>query len=266
MITFFRNDARHFQLVFLSLFLIYGTIFLQWHIETAKFLSIGVGAIAIHALLVFLNKAKWIDLKSTMITALGLCLLLKTSSVTPGIVAISAAILSKTVLRYKGSHHFNPANFGLLIAVIFCQDAWISPGQWGSTWVLVCFLTVCALMVLIKVGRMDTSLTFILTLFGLEFIRQVIFLNWSMDVLVHQFTNGSLLLFTFFMITDPKTTPKHTTARILWALILGVISFAIMELMYLPSAPLWVLLFSPPLTIFLNHIFPARPFQWATNS
>lgn len=266
MITFFRKDARHFQLVFLSLFLIYGTLFLAWHLQITKFLTIGIGAVVIHTALVAIKKANWSGLKSTMITALGLCLLLKTSSIAPGLIAISAAILSKIILRYKGSHHFNPANFGLLVAVIFCQDAWISPGQWGSTWVLVSFFTVCALMVLMRVGRIDTSLTFILTLFGLEFIRQIVFLNWGMDVLIHQFTNGSLLLFTFFMITDPKTTPKHPTARVFWAFIIGVVSFVIMELFYLPSAPLWVLLFSPPLTIFLNQFYPAKSFQWATKS
>ncbi|MFK7968736.1 MAG: RnfABCDGE type electron transport complex subunit D [Bacteroidia bacterium] len=38
-------------------------------------------------------------------------------------------------------------------------------------------------------------------------------------------TNGSLLLFTFFMITDPMTTPNARKPRIVWAILIGIVSF-----------------------------------------
>ena len=38
-----------------------------------------------------------------------------------------------TYLKIKNKHLFNPANFGIIFSVFILGDAWISPGQWGSS-------------------------------------------------------------------------------------------------------------------------------------
>tara|TARA_B100000497_G_C7306582_1_gene207138 strand:- start:284 stop:496 length:213 start_codon:yes stop_codon:yes gene_type:complete len=64
------------------------------------------------------------------------------------------------------------------------------------------------------------------------------------------------------MITDPRTTPKHITTRAIWASIVAVISFYLMEFHYLSSAPFWVLFFISPLTPFLDSIHKSKNFNW----
>ena len=46
--------------------------------------------------------------------------------------AAALAIGSKFILRVRGKHLFNPANFGVGAALLVLPGTWISPGQWGS--------------------------------------------------------------------------------------------------------------------------------------
>ena len=73
--------------------------------------------------------------------------------------------------------------------------------------------------VLFRVGRLDTGLTFLATFAGLMFIRSYVYLGWPIDHFWHTLSSGTLLLFAFFMITDPVTTPNHPKARILWSIL-----------------------------------------------
>ncbi len=83
-----------------------------------------------------------------------------------------------------------------------------------------------------------------------------------MDFVTHKFTSGSLLLFSFFMITDPRTTPNHFLTRGIWAAIVAVISFYLMEFQYLSAAPFWVLFFISPLTPFIDSLSKTKSFKW----
>ena len=74
------------------------------------------------------------SLRSAAITALGLSLLLRGNSYQTMILAGSLAIASKFLFRWRGKHCFNPANFGIIAALILTNDAWVSPGQWGTDW------------------------------------------------------------------------------------------------------------------------------------
>ena len=50
-------------------------------------------------------------------------------------------------------------------------------------------------------------------------------LQWPLDYFIHSVSTGSLLLFTFFMISDPKTSPNHPVARIIWAVLIALSHF-----------------------------------------
>jgi Na+-transporting NADH:ubiquinone oxidoreductase subunit NqrB len=259
----FLKDARHFQIGYLSLFLVYGIFYLGWD---AGLLSMGVvfaTCLGVQYGFVRMKKARMHSLKSAMISALGLCLLLKAG--TPATMALAAGltIASKFVIKVDGKHIFNPTNFGIMVAIIVTGDAWVSPGQWGSSAVALYFMGAAALLVLLKVGRIDTSLAFIGSFFGLEFIRTVLYLGWPVDHFFHMATNGTILLFTFFMITDPMTTPNSPRARKIWAVLLGVLTFVIAHLFVVQSAaPLWALFIISPLTIAFDKVFVHRKFQW----
>lgn len=261
-LSYFQKDARNFQLIFLSAFLVFGLVQLEWESDALRVAVIFTTTLVSQVLIILWKKIPWNSLKSAGITALGLSLLLHTDS--PWVAALGAAlaIFSKVFLRFKGRHYFNPANFGLMVVILITSQAWVSPGQWGNETIMVFFFSAAALMVLMKVGRLDTSITFLGVLFFLEYTRTVTYLGWEPDVLLHQFSNGSLLLFTFFMITDPKTTPRSPQARIIWAVVLAVLSFFANHWLYLSAAPLWILLFYAPITVMLNQLMPGEEFSW----
>ena len=124
-------------------------------------------------------------------------------------------------------------------------------------------MTAAALLVLLKVGRIDTSLAFIVSNLGLEFVRSVLWLGWPVDHFVHLMTNGTVLLFTFFMITDPMTTPNAKKARIIWAVLVGVLTFVLTHVFYLQSAaPILALFMISPLTIAFDKIFVHKKYSW----
>jgi len=117
-----------------------------------------------------------------------------------------------------------------------------------------------------RVQKLDVSLAFLLTFGALLYYRQVIYLGWPHDFFVQSITTGSLLLFTFFMITDPRTTPDHSIARIVWAMLVAAVAFYLATFKFINGAPIWVLVFAQPLVPLLDWLFPARKFNWAASN
>ncbi|MEM7037381.1 MAG: RnfABCDGE type electron transport complex subunit D [Bacteroidota bacterium] len=261
---FFQKDARHFQIAYLSLFLVYGVFALGWDTEIPKLaLNFGVCLLTQAVCIRLTGKKGWHSLKSALISSLGLCLLLKTNAVATCALAAVLTISSKFLIRIDKKHIFNPVNFGIIMTVLLTGDAWVSPGQWGSSVVALYFMGAAALLVLLKVGRIDTSLAFMASYLGLEFFRSVVYLGWPVDHFFHLVTNGTVLLFTFFMITDPMTTPNHPRARVIWAVLLGLLTFLFTHVFFVQSAaPLWALFVISPLTIAFDKIFIHKKYSW----
>lgn len=272
------QDARDYQILFLSLFLFLGIGTRDWTLRPDLMLVVTVSCLVTQWLFVnfipycqqvwkqkeFTNLKFLIPngkLRSAVITALGLCLLLRANDYQTMILAGCLAIASKFLLRYQGKHFFNPANFGIIIALIFTSDAWVSPGQWGTDWWYLILFAGCGGMVLKKVGRWETSATFLITYASLEAIRNF-WLGWSWDVLHHQLMSGSLLLFALFMLTDPRSIPNAFISRIIWAVSIAWVTFILQHQFYLTTAIFWALFALAPLTLLLDSKWNAPRFNW----
>lgn len=262
LLNYFQRDARHFQIILQFGFLIYGVLFLNWIESIDKFIFTMAVCLVVQAIAIHFTTKDYSGLKSAFISSLSLCLMLKANAYETLALAAVLSIGSKYIIRWKGKHIFNPTNFGILMTILISGDAWLSPGQWGNDLVLVALLFVGGLSVLLKVGRLDSSMSFLLVFAGLNFIRQVLYLGWEFDVFIHHMSSGTLLLFTFFMITDPKSTPNSSQARIIWASIIAIISFCMTSWFYVYSAPLWALLVLSPFTIIFDKWFKAKKFNW----
>lgn len=260
--SFFQKDARYFQIGALSFFLLYGLFFLDWEAELFRYGIIITTCLITQIVCVFFTTKNYQSWKSALISALGLCLLLKVNLFETAAIAAILTISSKFLIRKGNKHIFNPANFGIIVTILLTGDAWVSPGQWGSSFLLVLFIGVAGLMVLWKVGRIDTGLSFFATFFCLQFFQNVIYKGWPMDYLVHEFSNGTILLFTFFMITDPMTTPNAPKARYLWASLAAVLAFVLTNWLYVYAAPIWALLLLAPFTSIFDSLFIHKKFSW----
>lgn len=260
--TWFRSDGRHFQIAFLSGFLCYGILHLQWDAEIDRYLTIAVTCLGTQAFFIHRHGLEWRTLKSAGITTLGMCLLFKSGSIATLVLGAFIAIASKFFLRSNGKHVFNPANVGIALAILLTGDAWVSPGQWGSGAALVFLVGAAGMTVVLRVGRIDTSAAFLLTFAGLDFCRTVLYLGWEPEVWLHKLTSGSLLLFTFFMITDPVTTPSAPRARIGWSMLVGALAFWLAWKHFVVAAPVWALFFLSPLTPLIDRLWKGERFKW----
>ncbi|MEL6674859.1 MAG: RnfABCDGE type electron transport complex subunit D [Bacteroidota bacterium] len=262
----FFKDARHFQIFYLGGFLIFGLLALDWQVNLAGYLVLLGTGLGVQAIGIKLTGKSWNSLKSALITCLGLCLLLKANSLWTLSFTAAVAIGSKFLIRSKGKHIFNPANFGIILAILLTGDAWVSPGQWGNHIILLFMMGAAGLIVLLKVGRLDTSLSFLLSFGALLFCEQILYKGWPLDHFFHTLTSGTLLLFTFFMITDPVTTPNAPKARIIWGIAVGTLTYILTLWFYVFDAPIWALIIISPLTVWLDRHFPYQRFQWLTSS
>ena len=258
----FTSDPRHYQITFLLIFLLFGITNLGWEVEKFKFIVTFITCLSTQAVFTLFTNKDFNSLKSALISSLSLCLMFKTNEMGTIFLAGFLSVASKFMFRFNGKHIFNPTNFGIIITILLSGKAWISPGQWGSNGLLLLFIGLLGLTVLLRVKRLDTAFAFFITFVVLSFMRNVLYQGWPIDFFFHQFTSGTLLLFTFFMITDPVSTPSHKIARIMWSVLIGVLAFYMQHILFVNGAPIWALFMLSPLTILLDKLFSANQFKW----
>jgi Na+-transporting NADH:ubiquinone oxidoreductase subunit NqrB len=275
------KDARDYQILFLALFLSLGIMTRDWAMRVDCTIVAFLSCLMTQIVLFYgsLDKQKKAEndlsfpsqqifppfplasLKSAVITALGLSLLLRVNDLSTMAIAGCLAIASKFLLQYQGKHFFNPSNFGIIAVLFLTEDAWVSPGQWGTDWLYLLLFLGLGGIVLKKVGRWDTSVIFLLTYASLELIRNY-WLGWSVDVLQHHLMNGSLLIFALFMITDPRSIPNAQTSRIVWSICLAILAFLLEHKLYLKTSFFWSLFLLSPLTPILDSVWKEVQFTW----
>jgi hypothetical protein len=169
-------------------------------------------------------------LLSAHITGLA-CAMLLYSNERLGPVAFAAvvAICSKCVLRApvgKGTRHFlNPSNFGITVTLLVF--AWVSvappyqftenmtgAGDWILPAVIVCSGTFLN-------ARFTRRLPLIAAWLGGFFAQAVLrnlFLDAPLEASLVPMTGVAFILYTFYMVTDPATTPEGRRDQIVFGL------------------------------------------------
>jgi Na+-transporting NADH:ubiquinone oxidoreductase subunit NqrB len=257
-------DPRDYQIVFLATFLGLGIMTRDWSIRPELILALILSCCLTQLVAICLLKPTenpLTSLKSALITSLGLSLLLRADRVSTMILAGCLAIASKFILTSDLKHWFNPANFGIIIALILTPDAWVSPGQWGDDWWYLLLFIGTGGIVLNRVGRWDTSAAFLVAYALFEAVRNL-WLGYPWDVYLHKLSSGSLLLFALFMITDPRSIPNARSARIFWATSIAGLAFILRNYFYINEGIFIALFTLSPLTILLDRLWIAPQFTW----
>ena len=127
-----------------------------------------------------------------------------------------------------GKHLFNPTN-GAIVALLALSAACARarsvhlglPGQWGNTTFFLLLMGCLGTVVVTRAARADVTFAFLAAWAGLLFYR-----SWTLGdpiaIPLHRLQNGALLLFAFFMISDPKTTPDSRAGRVLFGALVAV--------------------------------------------
>lgn len=259
-------DPRLYQILVLASLLVYGVVRLDLEVRAPLAAAMLATALLTQYACTRIWRLPAFDPKSALISGLSLCLLLRTDAfalgVALGIVAALAAIAGKFVIRWRGKHLFNPTNFGI-VALMLATDGkvWVSPGQWGSA-ALFGFLVAClGGLVVNRATRSDVTYAFLAFYLGIVFGR-ALWLGQPLTIPFHQLASGAFLIFTFFMISDPKTTPDSRAGRILFALLVALGAGYVHFVLYRPNGLILSLFFLSPAVPLIDRLLPGRRYAW----
>jgi len=254
------QDPRHLQIVTLAGMLAYGLGWLDFPGPSWLLLIYPLSALLFQWLLGCLAGLPF-DPRSALISSFSLCLLLHTDTWRWAVFAAAVTIGSKFVLRVAGRHVFNPSCLAIVVTLLATDRVWVSPGQWGLG-VFLAFAAVCMrLWVLHHTRRSDVTLAFLAAWSTLLFGRALWLGDpWSIPLL--QLQNVSLLIFAFFMISDPKTLPDRCLARIGFVLVVAVTAYVLQYHCYVNERLFFALALCAPLVPLLNRWLPGKRFDW----
>lgn len=258
------KDARIYQILFLALLLGLGVFFRDFSLLPLQMLLTFAAGLATQAIFIHLLKIKKTGFLSAFITCFGLALLLRSDNYFVHPLCAVAAIASKFTLRFHEKHIFNPANFGVVFGITWLPGAWVSAGQWGNDLALATWILMLGFAVARRAARLDLSWVFLLSFLGLCGLRMLV-LGQSCHVWIHQAQSGALLLFSFFMISDPMTTPNHPFMRLAYAFGVAFFSFLWQFLFFKLNGMIWALFFLSPLVPLLDHTWKAEKHRWTSH-
>lgn len=256
-----RLDPRLYQIAFQAILLSLGVLArdftLRWE-QMALALAAGLATQVLWTRRLGLER---VGVLSALITCFGLSLLLRADSLWVHPLAACLALSAKFTLRIGGKHLFNPANLGVIIGIGLLPGAWVSPGQWGNDLAYAVWFVALGAIVTQRARRWDISWIFLACWLGLVALR-VVWLGQSAGIWLHQLGSGALLLFAFFMISDPMTIPNRASARAIYALSVALLAFVWQFVLFKPNALIWALFIATPLVPLLDRWLPAKPFDW----
>lgn len=173
------------------------------------------------------SPSKLVDfLLSAHISGLAVGMLLYTNSrLWPVVFAASAAIASKNIFRVpagRGTRHFfNPSNFGITLTLLLFPWVGIAPpyqftenlvgvGDWILPAIIVC---TGSLLNARFTGRLFLIAGW-LTGFGMQALVRYWLLGARLESALLPMTGVAFILYTFYMVTDPATTPSNARNQI----------------------------------------------------
>jgi Na+-transporting NADH:ubiquinone oxidoreductase subunit NqrB len=261
------RDPRLYQIAALSSLLVYGMTWLDFEITAGRSAVVLATAVVTQAVCDRLTgrhlpaAVNVVNVRSALISGLSLCLLVRSNR--PELAALAAVltIAGKFVVRFRGKHIFNPTNGGLVMMLLLTDQVWVSPGQWGSA-AFFTFLMLCVGGVVVnRASRSDVTYAFIVFYCALLFGRSL-YLGEPFAIPLHRLESGALLLFTFFMISDPKTTPDSRAGRVLFAGLVAFGAWYVQFRMFRTNGLLWSLAACSLSVPLIDRLFPGHRYVW----
>jgi enediyne biosynthesis protein E5 len=266
-------DARWFQILFLACFLSLGAFAKDFALTAQQVALTFLSALLTQAswqwFLKLPNRKQWSGYLSAFVSSFGISILVRSELWWVHPLLACAAMSSKFLLRagpaLSRSHVLNPANAAAYAAWAWLPGAWLSPGQWGSDSLLALWFLALGGLVTQRVKRWDISLTF-LAAWACLLAARLVYLGYAWNpgaaMWQQQISNGAVLLFAFFMISDPMTTPQHRVARIAYALSVALAAFIWQYVLYKPHGLIVMLFWGSWLVPVINYGVQSRRFEW----
>lgn len=249
-----RDPRLHVAAVILSVHLL-GQLGLGFRLSVPQLLAAMLTCAVLELVLTFRQSRAFVWPASAMLTGSGVALIFRLVGTPPDdhwstygwyvfAVVAGLSLLTKYVIRYRGSHVFNPSNVGLVVAFVVLGSSRAEPLDfwWAplNGWMIAAYAIIITggLLITRRLRLLALAATFWIALAAgvgiLAASGHCMTANWAfapvcgLDFWRVIITSPEVLIFLFFMITDPKTIPAGNVARVAFGFLVAVASTLLM--------------------------------------
>lgn len=199
-------QMQYHQLFNVIIFILVGKIVFHIGVKWLEILLILFTSVFLEVSLNYLKNKQWTFKPSPIISALAICVILRSTQTWHYALAGGLGIIFKYVLRQKdGTHYFNPSNLGVLIVLlIFPDETMLDFKGWGSHPAFLLFIFSTAVLLLRKSKLFRNSLVFFITYSSFY----LLLVSSAPSSVMTSLLSPTILLFGFFIINDPQSSPR----------------------------------------------------------
>ncbi len=232
-----------------------GQVGLHFRVSVPQILVAILTCAIIEVALTFRASRSFVWPASAMLTGSGVALILRVSGALPddpwgtsslGLYAAIAglSLLTKYVIRYRGTHLFNPSNVGLVVAFVVLGSSRAEPLDfwWAplNVWMVAAYVAIVGggLLITRRLHLLALAATFWVALAAgtgvLAASGHCMVANWAFaPVCGFDFwrvivTSPEVMIFLFFMLTDPRTIPSGRVGRLAFGILVALASTLLM--------------------------------------
>jgi Na+-translocating ferredoxin:NAD+ oxidoreductase RnfD subunit len=248
-----RDPRLHVAAVIITIHVL-GQFGLGFRVSVPQILAAIVTCAVLEVAITFHRRRAFVWPASAMLTGSGVALILRVPGtpddawstykwyVFAGVAAFS--LLTKYLVRYRGSHVFNPSNVGLVVAFLVLGSTRVEPLDfwWAplNAWMLIAYAVILGggLLITTRLRLLAAAATFWITLAAgvgvLAASGHCMTARWAFaPVCGYDYwrvivTSPEVLIFVFFMLTDPKTVPAGRVGRVVFGFLVAVASTLLM--------------------------------------
>jgi Na+-translocating ferredoxin:NAD+ oxidoreductase RnfD subunit len=249
-----RDPRLHVAAVIITIHVL-GQVALRFQVSVPQILAAILTCAVLEIALTFRQTKAIVWPASAMLTGSGVALILRVVGTPPDdhwttyawyvFAAVAGlSLLSKYVIRYHGSHVFNPSNIGLVVAFVVLGTSRVEPLDfwWAplNIWMIAAYavILVGGLLITRRLHLLGLAATFWVGLAAgvglLAGSGHCMTASWSFaPVCGFDFwrvivTSPEVMIFLFFMITDPKTVPGGRVGRVVFGALVALASTLLM--------------------------------------
>jgi len=246
-----RTDPRLKLSATISTLTLLGLTVLTFQVSIPQSLVCVLGCALIEAVVTFRREHKLVWPASAIQTGVSVAFIFRVGGTEHGdwwstrglglfALVVLLSMLPKYMLRINGRHVFNPSNIGIVWGLLLIGPSYVfSEHLWWASFGVPLFLSMVVIFggawwVLRQVKMIRMTAAFLGTFFVLIGIAALAghsyVATWHEGPVSGAFYwytvafSPELLIFVFFMITDPQTAPKSRTARIIYAVATAVVA------------------------------------------